>query len=600
MKTLHFPAVLCAAFGAVTTASAQTVTQIPLNYNFNGIVHAGEDLLPDAPDGYRSIADRGLNFTGGVPNDALTAPYNLVSSANVVDIVYLGNRNTVDSGLRIFDAVADGDDNGIQPNWLTNVDQTGPQTTTLATPIAIGGISTASFLIQISNGGGNLDCTIGFQSGATTTSSIGAADWFGGPYAGTEATDQGAPGANLNLTEVFVDLSAFDGDAVTSITFSNPSNGNAGYAILAGNINSGQTPVTVTPVPLDFNFNGICHAGEDGNPDDPAGFRSISDRALDFTSGVPSNQISDPFVLQDQAGALDIVHLGNRNSVTNGAWTFDAAADGDDIGIQPTWLLDVDQSVPQVTNLATPIPVGSGAEGKVLFQISDGGGSFDVFFSLQSGGTVFGTVSGNDWFGGTFLGRGAVDLALPSFNLNLTVGTIDLSAAAGDSITAVSFSNSSNSAAGVAILALNIESTGLGSNYCTATANSSGQGGSMGAFGSAQVSVNDLTLTASSLPPNQFGIFAVAPFEGFVPGAGGTSNGNLCLAGTIGRYVGPGQIVNSGASGEFQISIDLTAIPQGAGTVSTSAGQTWSFQAWFRDQVGLGSNFTDGISITFQ
>ena len=122
----------------------------------------------------------------------------------------------------------------------------------------------------------------------------------------------------------------------------------------------------------------------------------------------------------------------------------------------------------------------------------------------------------------------------------------------------------------------------------------------MGAFGSAQVSVNDLTLTASSLPPNQFGIFAVAPFEGFVPGAGGTSNGNLCLAGTIGRYVGPGLIVNSGASGEFQISIDLTAIPQGAGTVSTSAGQTWSFQAWFRDQVGLGSNFTDGISITFQ
>ncbi|MDP7382823.1 MAG: hypothetical protein QF382_01980, partial [Acidimicrobiales bacterium] len=336
---------------------------------------------------------------------------------------------------------------------------------------------------------------------------------------------------------------------VTSITFSNPSNGNAGYAILAGNINSGQTPVTITPVPLDFNFNGICHAGEDGNPDDPAGFRSISDRALDFTSGVPSNQISDPFVLQDQAGALDIVHLGNRNTVTGGNWAFEATADGNDIGIQPNWLTDVDQSGPQVTTLASPIPIGSGAEGKVLFQISDGGGSFDVTFSLQSGGTAFGTVSGGDWFGGTFAGCGAVDKGLPSNNLNLSVGTIDLSGFVGDSITAVTFSNSSNGGAGVAILAVNVESVGLGSNYCTAEVNSTGQAASMGAVGSDVASDNILTLTASNLPSNQFALVAVAPNQGFFPGANGTSNGNLCLDfGTIGRI----GIANSGAAGQFQ------------------------------------------------
>ena len=253
-----------------------------------------------------------------------------------------------------------------------------------------------------------------------------------------------------------------------------------------------------------------------------------------------------------------------------------------------------------MTNLATPVPIGSNAEGKVLFQISDGGGSFDVFFSLQSGGTAFGTVSGSDWFGGTFAGCAAVDKGLPSNNLSLTVGTIDLSAAAGDSITAVSFSNSSNTAAGVAILAVNIESIGLGSNYCTAVPNSSGQPGAMGALGSGLITDNDLTLTASNLPPNQFGIFAVAPTQGFVPGTGGTSNGNLCLSGNIGRYVGPGEIKSAGAAGEFQLTIDLTAIPQGGGTTTTTAGQTWNFQAWFRDQVGLGSNFTDGISITFQ
>ena len=106
----------------------------------------------------------------------------------------------------------------------------------------------------------------------------------------------------------------------------------------------------------------------------------------------------------------------------------------------------------------------------------------------------------------------------------------------------------------------------------------------MGALGSGLVADNDVTLTASSLPPNQFGIFAVAPFQGFVPGTGGTSNGNLCLAGSLGRYVGPGEILSSGAAGEFQLAIDLQAIPQGGGTAGTSAGQTWNFQAWFRDR----------------
>ncbi|MEC8513337.1 MAG: hypothetical protein VX015_14435 [Planctomycetota bacterium] len=380
--------------------------------------------------------------------------------------------------------------------------------------------------------------------------------------------------------------------------FTDPASGITGTFNLAGAFAAEAIASleTITPVPLDFNFNGICHPGEDGNPDDPNGFRAISDRALDFTAGVPANQISDPFVLQDQAGALDIVHLGNRNAVTNGLWAFEATADGDDIGTQPNWLLDPDQSVPQVTNLATPIPIGSNAEGRVLFQISDGGGSFDVFFSLQSGGSVFGTVSGDDWFNGTFLGRGAVDAAVPSFNLKLEVGTIDLSAAAGDSITAVSFSNSSNANGGVAILAVNVASVGLGTNYCVSNANSSGSSAVMGARGSSIVANNNLTLQASGMPANQFGIFVVAASQNQIP----LSNGFLCITGTIGRYVGPGQIRSTGTTGAFELPIDLQAIPQGGGTAATNPGQTWNFQAWFRDGVGAGSDFTDGISITFQ
>ena len=79
----------------------------------------------------------------------------------------------------------------------------------------------------------------------------------------------------------------------------------------------------------------------------------------------------------------------------------------------------------------------------------------------------------------------------------------------------------------------------------------------------------------------------------------GGSFGNLCLAGTPGRF--QQQIQNSGAGGTFSIPVDLAAIPQPTGTIAVVAGDTYFFQAWFRDVQGgqAGSNFTDGFEITF-
>ena len=37
-----------------------TDAALPLAYNFNGMVHVGEAGMPDAPNGYRGISDRGL------------------------------------------------------------------------------------------------------------------------------------------------------------------------------------------------------------------------------------------------------------------------------------------------------------------------------------------------------------------------------------------------------------------------------------------------------------------------------------------------------------------------------------------------------------
>lgn len=146
-----------------------------------------------------------------------------------------------------------------------------------------------------------------------------------------------------------------------------------------------------------------------------------------------------------------------------------------------------------------------------------------------------------------------------------------------------------------------ISSGPIGTNYCMANPNSTGATGVMGGLGSVDVAANDLTLTASSLPPLSFGFFITGPVSGFVSMPGGSS-GNLCIGGGIGRYVGPGQIQNSGTAGEIQLLIDNTAVPTPLGPVVVTVGETRFFQLWHRDSTPAGptSNFTDGLEITFQ
>ncbi|MEC7584090.1 MAG: hypothetical protein VYE77_07215, partial [Planctomycetota bacterium] len=213
------------------------VNNIALNYNFNGIVHAGENGQPDDLNGYRSISDRGLDFTNGVPADPTLDKYNLISQAGVPDIVHLGNRNTVSGGNWAFQATPNADCTGVQPSWLADPDQTGLQTTVLADPILMDSESEASGIFHISDGGGTFDVILTFQSGFSVTATIGGGDWFGGPYPGTDSTDCGnGPAAGLHINEQTFDLSPAAGQILTSISFGNRSNGGAGYAIFAMNV----------------------------------------------------------------------------------------------------------------------------------------------------------------------------------------------------------------------------------------------------------------------------------------------------------------------------------------------------------------------------
>ncbi|QDV05788.1 hypothetical protein Poly30_12900 [Planctomycetes bacterium Poly30] len=145
------------------------------------------------------------------------------------------------------------------------------------------------------------------------------------------------------------------------------------------------------------------------------------------------------------------------------------------------------------------------------------------------------------------------------------------------------------------------EPTGPGTNYCMANNTSLGAPAVMGASGSQTLADNELTLEASGLPPFSFAFFITSQTQAFVANPAGSA-GNLCLSGSVGRYVGPGQIQQAGTAGTIALAVNLGMIPQPNGFVSAMVNETWNFQAWFRDTGSTGtptSNFTDGLAITF-
>ncbi|MBL4771180.1 MAG: right-handed parallel beta-helix repeat-containing protein [Planctomycetes bacterium] len=142
-----------------------------------------------------------------------------------------------------------------------------------------------------------------------------------------------------------------------------------------------------------------------------------------------------------------------------------------------------------------------------------------------------------------------------------------------------------------------------GNNFCSSALNTQGGHAKISASGSVVITDNALTLHATDMVTNQFAIFLVGGQPGFVASPGGSS-GNLCLGGVIGRFNHVSQIRNTGATASIELLLDLNSLPLATGTVPVLIGETWHFQAWYRDGIpSIGfhtSNFTDGIAITFE
>ena len=80
------------------------------------------------------------------------------------------------------------------------------------------------------------------------------------------------------------------------------------------------------------------------------------------------------------------------------------------------------------------------------------------------------------------------------------------------------------------------------------------------------------------------------------------SAGNLCLGGFIGRYIRPGEVLNSGPTGTASLRVSLTDVPQPNGSIVVLPGTTAFCQGLHRDAVAgaVTSNFTAGLAIDFQ
>jgi hypothetical protein len=144
------------------------------------------------------------------------------------------------------------------------------------------------------------------------------------------------------------------------------------------------------------------------------------------------------------------------------------------------------------------------------------------------------------------------------------------------------------------------------SPYCATNPNRTDLKSQLSIEGSPVASLDDVTLVATTVTSNSTGFFLTSQTPGFVAQPAG-SQGNLCLGGAIGRFVGPGQVMTTRFDQTVRLSTTAgqwsnQAIPTPTGNYAASAGTTSYFQFWHRDTL-FGqptSNFTNGVAVTWE
>jgi hypothetical protein len=131
--------------------------------------------------------------------------------------------------------------------------------------------------------------------------------------------------------------------------------------------------------------------------------------------------------------------------------------------------------------------------------------------------------------------------------------------------------------------------------YCQSAPNSYSGGAQIWAFGSSSIANNDLALLTTTAVPGQFGIYYSGTEKTEIP----FGDGFRCVAGQIWR-VNPPLLAN--LLGDVTFAVDYDQQPFHAGPGAIDAGDSFTWQLWYRDPTGpLGSGFnlSNALRITF-
>ena len=136
----------------------------------------------------------------------------------------------------------------------------------------------------------------------------------------------------------------------------------------------------------------------------------------------------------------------------------------------------------------------------------------------------------------------------------------------------------------------------LGSTICEGQANSGGDAAELAVTGFEDPGFGYLHLSATQVPTGQAVFFLAGTQAALIQNPGG-SQGDLCLGGNLARFNRPGEFGLADSAGSFALSIDPFSMPVSP-TRPILSGETWYFQAWYRDN-GT-SNFTSAVGVPFQ
>ncbi len=125
-------------------------------------------------------------------------------------------------------------------------------------------------------------------------------------------------------------------------------------------------------------------------------------------------------------------------------------------------------------------------------------------------------------------------------------------------------------------------------NVCLSSVNSTGVEALMGFGGTNHISSNNFVLYAFNLPPNKTGLFFFSQTQTLVP----FGNGWRCVGSPLTRL----PATTSNSFGDLTWPLNLNALPGG---LAMHSGETWYFQAWYRDPAagGAGNNASDALQV---